>query len=65
MTLTPNDTTQITQKCTYIIWNLWKEQCRRVIDNRAMTEDQLSFQKLNVQQWLMAHRPPIEVVASE
>jgi hypothetical protein len=24
------------------IWNIWKEQCRRVYDNKAMTETQLT-----------------------
>ena len=25
----------------YTAWNLWKERCRRIFDNRALTQDQL------------------------
>jgi hypothetical protein len=30
------------QIITYTTWNIWKERCRRVYDNKAMTETQLT-----------------------
>jgi len=29
------------QIITYTTWNIWKERCRRVYDNKALTEIQL------------------------
>jgi hypothetical protein len=61
-----NDNQRMTQKCIYIIWNLWKERCRRIFDNRVMTENQLSLQiKLDVQLWHTAHRTPNDAEALE
>jgi hypothetical protein len=35
------------QKIIYTMWNLWKERCRRVFQNKAMTSDQLVQQIKN------------------
>jgi hypothetical protein len=43
------------QKVIYVVWNLWKERCRRVFDNRAMSADQLIHAiKDDVTQWQIA-----------
>jgi hypothetical protein len=45
------------QKVIYIVWNLWKERCRRVFDNRAMPVNQLlSIIKEDVRLWRIAWR---------
>jgi hypothetical protein len=45
------------QKVVYTMWNLWKERCRRVFQNKAMTSDQLMQQiKNDVLQWNVAWR---------
>jgi hypothetical protein len=44
-----------TQKIIYTIWNLWKERCRRVYDNTALTEVQLQEAiRADVDQWRRA-----------
>ncbi|KAF8715775.1 hypothetical protein HU200_026724 [Digitaria exilis] len=37
-----NTRTERTQLATYTIWNIWKERCRRVYDNKASTALQLA-----------------------
>ncbi|KAF8731670.1 hypothetical protein HU200_000388 [Digitaria exilis] len=40
----------------YIAWNIWKERCRRVFDNKAMSMPQLVLLiKQDIQNWHMAH----------
>jgi hypothetical protein len=41
------------QKVIYIVWNIWKERCRRVFDNRAMPPN-MSIIKEDVRQWHIA-----------
>jgi hypothetical protein len=36
-----NDAKEIEQQFIYTIWNIWKERCRRVYDNKAMIGSQL------------------------
>jgi hypothetical protein len=46
-----------TQKVIYTTWNLWKERCRRVYDNSALTEAQLQEAiRVDVVQWNKAWR---------
>jgi hypothetical protein len=43
------------QKFIYTIWNIWKERCRPVYDNKAMTGSQLlQMIKLDVEQFAKA-----------
>jgi hypothetical protein len=47
------------QKMIYIVWNIWKERCRRVYDKRALTADHLLSKIMaDVQQWFLAWRSP-------
>jgi hypothetical protein len=51
------DTQDRAQKVIYTTWNIWKERCRRVFDNKAMTESQLqNVIKNDVDQWRIAWR---------
>jgi hypothetical protein len=68
MTLGPAQINQeMTRKCIYIIWNIWKERCRRVFDNRALNEDQLTsmIKHDDIHLWIEAHRPNNEPVAPD
>jgi hypothetical protein len=52
-----NEAKEREQKLIYTIWNIWKERCRRMYDNRAMTQTQLqSTIQLDVAQYAMAWR---------
>jgi hypothetical protein len=52
-----NEAKEREQKFIYTIWNIWKERCRRMYDNRAMTQIQLqSTIQLDVAQYAMAWR---------
>jgi hypothetical protein len=45
------------QKMIYIVWNIWKERCRRVFDLRAMAANLIqSSIRTDVQQWRIAWR---------
>jgi hypothetical protein len=45
------------QNVIYTAWNLWKERCRRVFDNKALMETQLQeLIKEDVAQWDIAWR---------
>jgi hypothetical protein len=46
-----------TQKAIYMKWNLWKERCRRVFDNKAMSATQLQqVTKIDVGHWSFSRR---------
>ena len=50
------DSAQLLQVITYTAWNIWKERCRRVFDNRAMSIDQLvSIIKIDIANYRAAH----------
>jgi hypothetical protein len=40
-TIGTGDSKQRACKFVYTVWNLWKERCRRLYDNKAMTLVQL------------------------
>jgi hypothetical protein len=43
------------QKLIYIAWNLWKERCQRVFDNKALAHEAIHMIiKQDVQQWYLA-----------
>lgn len=47
--------TDIEQATIYIAWNIWKERCRRVYDNKAIPVPQLvQIIKSDIQSW---HKP--------
>jgi hypothetical protein len=47
----------VTRKALYTMWNLWKERCRRVFDNKAMLASQLQQEiKNDVGEWSIARR---------
>jgi hypothetical protein len=53
----PNATDRV-QKMVYTVWNIWKERCRRVFDNKGISEAQLQEAiRQDVQQCLIAWRP--------
>ncbi|TVU02801.1 hypothetical protein EJB05_51684, partial [Eragrostis curvula] len=44
------------QAIIYITWNLWKERCRRVFDNKALPADQLvTVIRQDLQAWQTVH----------
>jgi hypothetical protein len=51
------------QKVIYIIWNIWKERCRKVFDNRAMQAHHLLQELINddVKQWFLAWKSSAEL----
>jgi hypothetical protein len=51
------DSQAVTQKVLYTMWNQWKERCRRVFDNKAMSASQLQQEiKNDVRLWTIARR---------
>jgi len=45
------------QVLIYTVWNLWKERCRRVFDNKAMSQVQLTaIIKSDITNYSLAHR---------
>jgi hypothetical protein len=49
------------QRVIYMAWNIWKERCRHVFDNKAMTPAQLmSIIREDVLQWHIAWRGEAE-----
>jgi hypothetical protein len=46
-----------------IIWNIWKERCRKVFDNRAMQAHHLLQELINddVKQWFLAWKSSAEL----
>jgi hypothetical protein len=49
------ETTARLQKMIYACWNIWKERCRRLYDNKALPASALQQAiKFDVHQWLIA-----------
>jgi hypothetical protein len=45
------------QQVLYTIWNIWKERCRQVFDNKGVPAQQLQATiRLDVAQWRIAWR---------
>jgi hypothetical protein len=52
-----NTSSQTEQAVLYIAWNLWKERCRRVFDNKEVGVSQLViFIKEDMTNWHLAHQ---------
>jgi hypothetical protein len=47
----------MSQRVIYTAWNIWKERCRRVFENKATIPTQLiNIIKDDVQQWIIVRR---------
>jgi hypothetical protein len=48
-----NAVSEIEQKFIYTVWNVWKERCRRINDNKALNQAQLvTVIKFDVSQYI-------------
>jgi hypothetical protein len=48
---------ELAQRVIYIMWNTWKEKCRRVYENKGISADQLqALIRHDVEQWNVSHR---------
>jgi len=58
-TATGLNSTQLRQFLTYAAWNIWKERCRRVFDNKALPAHQLVLLIMHdVAAYRLAHTTP-------
>ncbi|KAF8695074.1 hypothetical protein HU200_037682 [Digitaria exilis] len=52
----PQRSSIIDQAVIYIAWNIWKERCRRVFDNKELDVNQLVVSiKQDIANWNMTH----------